>query len=1016
MEKRMNSFIRTFTILLSILIFTLASPAAGEVDPTFNASVHVDQNDVVKVIVTQPDGKHLIGGNFTVINGAARIGIARINADGTIDNSFFPPVFYDIQTSALGSTIKTIALQADGKILVGGKFLIAGSMYRSLVRLNSNGSIDNTFNVHQFSNFEVINKILVSADGSIYIGGDMLMNRGDGWYNHKIIKLNSNGSPNPTFAYEPQSNEVKNLVEQADGKIVYSDIALGQFPNIKRINADGTADNSFGIFAAGGGVERLVRQPDDKILACGNFTSVNGFTYNGVARINANGSIDVNFNTNGAGVNVGAFVLDVAVASDGKIYIGGEFNTFNGTARNKLAKLNADGSLDSSFNFPAVLTATTIIREIEVLSSGKILVAGANTVSIAPPSNDTISRVNTDGSIDSTFSTKAGRAGKVREVVPQSDGKILIVGEFTLVNGVARNSMARLNADGSLDTSFVPYFNSSLQAQVLYAVAVQPDGKILVGGVGGGGIGFKRLNPDGSQDGTFNPPTTTLVYDVIVLPNNKILVVNNRFVIRLESNGTVDGTFSALAPNGTAVYKIYFQPDGKVLFGGDFTQVGTTNRGRIARYNTDGTLDMSFNPPGGANNVVYDIDLEPSGKIILGGAFSSLNGGMQAGVGRLNPDGSLDNTFAQIANVNVLAVKLQPDGKILIGGQFTVVGGLTKNGIARLNSNGSLDPAFNTTALIAVTDINLQADNKILLGGDFTEINNTSQVGISRLLNSLAAPKTFFDFDGDGKADVSVFRPSTNRWYVFKSSDSTVSEMTFGLAGDVAAPADYDGDGKTDLAIFRASSGDWWYLSSINGAQIFAHWGANGDIPRPSDFDSDGKADFIIFRPSNNVWYRLGSTGANSITPFGLAGDKPVSGDFDGDGKSDLAIFRPSTGDWWYQSSVNNAQLAVRWGISTDVPAPADYDGDGKTDFAVYRPSTGVWYIINSNNGSFLIMQFGIAEDKPVPADYDGDGKADIAVFRPSTGIWYQMKTTAGFSAQQFGVSTDIPTENAFVP
>jgi hypothetical protein len=106
----------------------------------------------------------------------------------------------------------------------------------------------------------------------------------------------------------------------------------------------------------------------------------------------------------------------------------------------------------------------------------------------------------------------------------------------------------------------------------------------------------------------------------------------------------------------------------------------------------------------------------------------------------------------------------------------------------------------------------------------------------------------------------------------------------------------------------------------------------------------------------------------------------------------------------------------VRWGISTDIPAPADFDGDGRTDFAVYRPSTGVWYVINSSNGSFLIGPFGISEDKPVPADYDGDGMAELAVFRPSTGVWYQLRTNGGFFAMQFGVSTDTPTPNAFVP
>lgn len=277
---------------------------------------------------------------------------------------------------------------------------------------------------------------------------------------------------------------------------------------------------------------------------------------------------------------------------------------------------------------------------------------------------------------------------------------------------------------------------------------------------------------------------------------------------------------------------------------------------------------------------------------------------------------------------------------------------------------------------------------------------------------TLRAP---FDFDGDGKSDISVFRPSTNVWYDFQSSNSQVTEQIFGLSGDIITPADFDGDGKTDLGVFRPSSGDWWFKSSITGVFSTVHWGANGDIPRPSDFDGDDEADYIIFRPSNNFWYRLGSTGAVSITQFGLSGDKPLTGDFDGDGKSDLTIFRPSPGDWWWQSSIDNVQRATHWGTSTDVPAAGDYDGDNKTDFAVYRPSNGTWYIFNSSDFSYTIINFGLAEDKPVPADYDGDGKVDIAVFRPSTGVWYLLRSTAGFMAMQFGISTDIPTPNAYI-
>ena len=277
--------------------------------------------------------------------------------------------------------------------------------------------------------------------------------------------------------------------------------------------------------------------------------------------------------------------------------------------------------------------------------------------------------------------------------------------------------------------------------------------------------------------------------------------------------------------------------------------------------------------------------------------------------------------------------------------------------------------------------------------------------------------RTPFDYDGDGKSDISVFRPAENKWYILQSSNLAFRERAFGAAGDIPTPSDFDGDGRTDPAIFRPSAGDWWYLSSLSGNQVNVHFGQNGDIPRPSDFDGDGKTDFVVYRPSNNVWYRLGTTGQTTVTQFGAGGDQPIVGDFDGDGKSDLAVFRPSTGDWWYAaSSLGGQHAVVHWGQAGDIPAPGDYDADGKTDFVVFRPSNGGWYILRTGEQNYTILSFGLPEDKPVAGDYDGDGKADVAVWRPSTGVWYLLQTTSGFGALQFGLAGDVPTENSFLP
>ncbi|MCS6823177.1 MAG: T9SS type A sorting domain-containing protein [Cytophagaceae bacterium] len=298
---------------------------------------------------------------------------------------------------------------------------------------------------------------------------------------------------------------------------------------------------------------------------------------------------DLTFNPsdigNGYGDGANGVIYALALQSDGKVLIGGDFTSYNGTARNRIARLNADGSLDPTFT-PGT-GANNYISAISLQSDGKILIGG-NFTSYNGTGRNRIARLNADGSLDPTFTPGTGANGEVHSISLQSDGKILIGGHFTSYNGTARNYIARLNANGSLDPTFTPGTGANGEVR---SISLQSDGKVLIGGW------FTSYNGTGRN-----------------------------FIARLNADGSLDATFNPGTGANSGIYAIALQSDGKVLIGGNFTSYNDTGRNRIARLNANGSLDPTFNPGTGANNTIYAIALQSDGKVLIGGTFTNYNG------------------------------------------------------------------------------------------------------------------------------------------------------------------------------------------------------------------------------------------------------------------------------------------------------------------------------------------------------------------------------------------------------
>jgi len=354
------------------------------------------------------------------------------------------------------------------------------------------------------------------------------------------------------------------------------------------------------------------------------------------------GHLDTTFDP-GSGAN--DFVQAVALQADGKVFIGGNFTSYNGSARSRIARLYSNGSLDETFD-PGE-GPNNYVSSIALQGDGKVVIGGEFTL-YSGAGRNRIARLNSNGSLDTTFTPVAGTDSTVRAIAIQGNGRIVIGGDFLSYNGTARNFIARLYSNGSLDSTFDPGLGAS---NPVWAIALQTDGTIIIGGE------FTSYN------GT----------------------ARNR-IARLYSNGSLDPTFDPGLGASGPVYAIGLQADGKIIIGGEFTSYNGTARNRIARLYSNGTLDLTFDPGSGADFTVTTTAVQGDDKTVIGGYFTWYNGIARNRIARLNSNGTLDTTFAPVSGASyfVLTTAIQGDGKILIGGLFAFYDGSSRNRIARI--------------------------------------------------------------------------------------------------------------------------------------------------------------------------------------------------------------------------------------------------------------------------------------------------------------------------------------------
>lgn len=690
----------------------------------------------------QPDGKKVVTGAFIRVNGAATSSLVRLNANGTVDAAFQ-------QNLGTASPVYRVALQSNGQLLLTSFTtttpLTAGGISRNtILRLNADGTGDASFNAGTGTNTATSGS---SVDFSLPLPNGQVLATGsfdsfNGVPANNIVRLTSTGGIDATF--NPGSGPDDYISTSAllpSGKYLiagYLTSYNGLSRNaIVRLNTDGSADTTFNPdLPTGSGIDNFTVQPDGRILVAGSF-GLAGTSYT-LLRLNADGTRDNTFTGNTTPI-YSYYGNAVEVQADGKILVARR----DGTTTLPVARLNSNGTPDASFA-PSVTGFNFF--SLTLLASGKLLVAG-RAMALGNIPNSAVLQLNTNGSLDTSFQPSFQTTGAIANVVRQADGKLIASGSFSEVNGQAVNALVRFNADGTVDGT---YTGTSALQNTPTDLALQPDGRLLVAYP----TTVQRLLATGSNDNSFANSTLTMTGGstnrLLLQPDGRILVggqapaANYPAIVRLQNNGTLDGSFSAALGAGTArmsiVRALALQPDGRIVVAGTYAPTTGPALSTVRRLESTGTFDLAYTGPtllfnnSSTSSFVNSVALQADGAAVIGGLFNNIG----SNVARLTTTGAQDASFAApaFATGSVSKVLIQPNGRILLGGLFA--SSFLPSNLARVLSTGAADASYAATAVpnSTVRALLIQPDGGIVAGGSFNAVSGQLTAGLARIIAS----------------------------------------------------------------------------------------------------------------------------------------------------------------------------------------------------------------------------------------------------------------------------------------